>query len=118
MSLSAPQARQGKVKILAVASRRRAAQLPGVPTIAEAGYPDFEALLFSSMLAPAGTPPAIVHRMSEEAGKILRAPDLQKRLADMGAEPEPGTPEEFAAMLRSEGERWGKLIRDKNIRAD
>ena len=118
VSLSAPQARQGKVKILAVASRRRAAQLPGVPTIAEAGYPDFEALLFSSMLAPAGTPPAIVHRMSEEAGKILRAPDLQKRLADMGAEPEPGTPEEFAAMLRSEGERWGKLIRDKNIRAD
>jgi tripartite-type tricarboxylate transporter receptor subunit TctC len=118
VSLSAPQARQGRVKILAVASRKRAAQLPDVPTIAEAGYPEFEALLFSSMLAPAGTPPSIVHRMSEEVGRILRAPDLQKRLADMGAEPEPGTPEEFAAMLRREGERWGRLIREKNIRAD
>lgn len=118
VSLSAPQARQGKVRILAVAGRKRAAQLPSVPTIAEAGYPDFEALLFSSMLAPAATPSAIVHRMSEEVGKILRAPDLQKRLAGMGAEPQPSTPEEFAAILRREGERWSRLIREKNIHAD
>ena len=118
VSLSVPQARQGKAKLLAVVGHKRASQLPEVPTTAEAGYPDLDGLLFSSMLAPAGTPGAIVERMSAEAGKALRAPEVQKRLADLGAVPVPSSPEEFAATLRREGERWGKLIRDKNIRAD
>ena len=118
VSLSAPQARQGKAKLLAVVGHKRAAQLPDVQTTAEAGYPELDALLFSSLLAPAGTPAAVTERMSTEAGKALRAPDVQKRLADLGAVPAPTSPDEFGAILRREGERWAKLIRDKNIRAD
>jgi len=118
VSLSAPQARQGRLKMLAVVGHRRAAAVPDVPTTAEAGYPELDGLLFSSMIAPAGTPAAIVRRMSSELGKALRAPEVQKRLADLGAVPVPSTPEEFEAVLRSAGERWGKLIRDKNIHAD
>jgi tripartite-type tricarboxylate transporter receptor subunit TctC len=118
VSLSAPQVRLGKIKALAVAGRERAVKLPEVPTIAEAGYPEAEALLFSSMFAPAGTPIAIVNRMSAELGKALRLPELQQRLADLGAVPAPNTPEEFGRLLRDIEARWGKLIRDKGIRAD
>lgn len=118
VSLAAPQVRQGKLKALAIAGHKRAANLPDVPSTAEAGIPEFEALLFSSMLAPAGTPAAIVNRMNAEVGKALRAPDLQQRFADLGLLPAPTSPQEFRDLLRGVGDRWGKLIRDKNIRAD
>jgi tripartite-type tricarboxylate transporter receptor subunit TctC len=118
VSLTAPQAKQGKVKVLAVTGDRRAPGLPDVPTTAEQGYPEVQALLFSSLLAPAGTPPAIVKRMNAEVVKALRAPEVQKRLADLGAVAAPSSPEEFRKILRGEGERWGKLIKEKNIRAD
>jgi tripartite-type tricarboxylate transporter receptor subunit TctC len=118
VSLSAPQARQGKVKVLAVTGKQRSSHLPEVSTTAEQGYPEFEANLFSSMLAPAGTPAPIVSRMNAELVKALRAPDLQKRLDDIGAVPAPTSPEEFGRILRREGERWSKVIREKNIRAD
>jgi tripartite-type tricarboxylate transporter receptor subunit TctC len=118
VSLSAPQAKQGKVKVIAVTGSERAAQLPDVPTTAEQGFPQVQALLFSSMLAPAGTPAAIVKRMNAEVVSALQAPDVRKRLGEIGAVPAPSSPEEFRKILRNEGERWGKLIREKNIRAD
>jgi tripartite-type tricarboxylate transporter receptor subunit TctC len=118
VSLSAPQAKQGKVKVLAVTGSERSPQLPDVPTTTEQGFPHVQALLFSSMLAPAGTPAAIVKRMNAEVVSALQAPDVRKRLTEIGAVPAPSSPEEFRKILRNEGERWGKLIRDKNIRAD
>jgi tripartite-type tricarboxylate transporter receptor subunit TctC len=118
VSLTAPQARQGRVKVIAVTGARRVPELPDVPTTTEQGFPQVQALLFSSMLAPARTPAAIVARMSQEVVKALRAPEVQKRLADIGAVPAPSSPEEFRKILHNEGERWGKLIREKNIRAD
>ena len=118
VSLTAPQAKQGRVKVLAVTGSRRAPELPDVPTTTEQGFPQVQALLFSSMLAPARTPSAIVRRMNAEVVKALRAPEVQKRLADIGAVPAPSSPEEFRKILRSEGDRWGKLIREKKIRAD
>jgi tripartite-type tricarboxylate transporter receptor subunit TctC len=118
VSLTVPQAKQGRVKVLAVTGKNRAPELPDVPTTAEQGYPQVQALLFSSLLAPAGTPAAIVTRMNGEVVKALRAPDVQKRLADIGAVPAPTSPEEFRKILRGEGERWGKLIKEKNIRAE
>ncbi|MBI2318735.1 MAG: tripartite tricarboxylate transporter substrate binding protein, partial [Betaproteobacteria bacterium] len=105
-------------KALAIAGHKRAANLPDVPSTAEAGIPEFEALLFSSMFAPAGTPEAIVNRMNAELGKALRAPDLRQRFADLGLVPAPNSPQEFLSVLRGVGERWGKLIRDRSIRAD
>ncbi len=118
VSLSAPQVRQGKLKTLAVAGKRRAPNLAEAPTTAEAGYPEFEALLFSSLHAPAKTPAAIINRMSAELAKLLGAPDVQKRMAELGAVPAASTAEEFAKELRDISARWGRLIRDKNIRLD
>ena len=118
VTLTAPLLREGKLKVLAVAARERAPQMPDVPTMAQAGYPDFEMQPYSCIFAPAGTQAAIVNRMSVEVGKALRSPEIQKRLLDLGMVPTPLTPEEFAAVLRRESERMGKLIRDRNIRAD
>jgi tripartite-type tricarboxylate transporter receptor subunit TctC len=118
VSLSAPQVQQGKLRALAVVDSSRASLLPQVPTIAEAGFPSFDALLYSSVLAPAGTPAPVITRLNEELARTMRSPDLQKRFADIGAVPRPSTPSEFAATIARERERWGKLIREKNIRAE
>jgi tripartite-type tricarboxylate transporter receptor subunit TctC len=118
ISLSAPQAKQGRIKVLALTGTRHSDKLPGVSTTAEQGFPDVQALLFSSLLAPAATPPAIIRRMNAEAVKALRAPEVEKRLDELGAVPAPSSPEQFAAILKRDGEIWGKLIREKNIRAD
>jgi tripartite-type tricarboxylate transporter receptor subunit TctC len=118
ISLSAPQAKQGRIKVLALTGTAHSDKLPGVTTTAEQGFPDVQALLFSSLLAPAGTPATIVRRMNAEVVKALKAPDVDKRLEELGAVPAPTSPEQFAAILRRDGEVWGKLIREKNIRAD
>jgi tripartite-type tricarboxylate transporter receptor subunit TctC len=118
VSLSAPQAKQGRIKVLALTGEKRSDKLPGVSTTVEQGYPGVQALLFSSLLAPAATPPAIIRRMNAEAVKALRTPEVEKRLDELGAVPAPSSPEQFAAILKHDGEVWGKLIREKNIRAD
>jgi len=118
ISLSAPQAKQGRIKVLALTGAQRSDKLPGVTTTAEQGYPEVQALLFSSLLAPAATPLPIIRRMNAEAVKALKAPEVEKRLDDLGAVPAPTSPEEFAAILKRDGQVWGKLIREKNIRAD
>ena len=118
VSLSAPQAKQGKIKVLAVTGEQRSDKLPGVPTTAEQGFPGVQALLFSSLLAPSATPPAIIRRMNAEVVAALRAPEVAARLSELGAVPAPSSPEQFAAILKREGEAWGKLIREKNIHAN
>jgi tripartite-type tricarboxylate transporter receptor subunit TctC len=118
VSLSAPQAKQGRIKVLAMTGEKRSDKLPGVPTTAEQGFPEVQALLFSSLLAPGGTPASVIRRMNAEVVKALRAPDVEKRLDELGAVPAPSSPEQFAAILKRDGETWGKLILEKNIRAD
>jgi tripartite-type tricarboxylate transporter receptor subunit TctC len=118
ISLSAPQAKQGRIKVLALTGTAHSDKLPGVTTTAEQGYPEVQALLFSSLLAPAATPLPIIRRMNAEAVKALKSPEVEKRLDDLGAVPAPTSPEEFAAILKRDGEVWGKVIREKNIRAD
>jgi tripartite-type tricarboxylate transporter receptor subunit TctC len=118
VSLSAPQAKQGRIKVLALTGTAHSDKLPGVTTTAEQGFPDVQALLFSSLLAPAATPSEIIRRMNSEVVKALKSPEIQKRLDDLGAVPAPTSPEQFAAILKRDGEVWGKLIREKNIRAD
>jgi len=118
VSLSAPQVKQGRIKVLALTGTKHSEKLPGVTTTAEQGFPDVQALLFSSLLAPAGTPTPIIRRMNAEVVKALKSPDVEQRLDDLGAVPAPTSPEEFAAILKRDGQVWGKLIREKNIRAD
>jgi tripartite-type tricarboxylate transporter receptor subunit TctC len=118
VSLSAPQAKQGKIRVLALTGDKRSDKLPGVPTTTEQGFPGVQALLFSSLLAPAATPEPIIRRMNAEVVKALHAPEVVARLTDLGAVPAPSSPEQFAAILKRDGDTWGKLIREKNIHAN
>jgi tripartite-type tricarboxylate transporter receptor subunit TctC len=115
---AAPHIRAGKLRALAVVAPQRSSALPDVPTAAEAGLPGFEVTTWYGVLAPAGTPRAIVERLNTELGRIMLAPEMQPRLADMATEPRAGTPEAFAAYLREETAKWGKVIRDAGIRAE
>ena len=115
---AAPHIRAGKLRALAVVAPQRSSALPDVPTAAEAGLPGFEVTTWYGVLAPAGTPRAIVERLNMELGRVMLAPELQPRLADMATEPRSGTPEAFAAYLREETAKWGKVIRDAGLRAE
>jgi len=116
-TLAAPQVSSGKVKALAVTSEKRSAQMPNVPTFAEAGYPDFKPQQWSGLFLPAGTPPAVVARISSEFAKAMKAPDVVARLRELGAEPVMSSPAEFTTLLRKDSETLGKLIRSRNITA-
>jgi tripartite-type tricarboxylate transporter receptor subunit TctC len=113
-----PQIRAGKVRALGVASAQRSALLPDLPTIAEAGLPGYEAYSWAAVVAPAGTPKDIVAKISADLQKVMTQPDVKQRLFDAGAEAMPTSPEKFAQMLRSEIEKWGKVVKTANIKMD
>ncbi|MCX8115942.1 MAG: tripartite tricarboxylate transporter substrate-binding protein, partial [Burkholderiaceae bacterium] len=112
------QIRQGKLRALAVTSAKRVDDLPNVPTIQELGYPGFDAVTWFGFLAPAGTPKDIVAKLNAEFNKALQQPDLRKKLADQGAEPVGGTPAQFAALIKDDIARWGKVVKESGARID
>ena len=114
-SFSAPLVRGGRVKALGVGGGKRNAALPDVPTFAEQGFAGFEFSTWFGMFAPAGTPAALVRRWQQEMAKAMRAPDLERRLTDLGVEIMATSPEEFDRFLRREVDRMGKLVRERNI---
>jgi tripartite-type tricarboxylate transporter receptor subunit TctC len=103
---------------LAVLDVKRVGSLPQVPTSAEAGIPQLTAVNWYVLLAPAGTPREIVERLNAASVKAMTASDTRERLAAMGGEPASGTPAQAADFLRTEFERWGKVIRDAGIKAE
>nr|WP_280842926.1 tripartite tricarboxylate transporter substrate binding protein [Pararoseomonas baculiformis] len=105
----------GGVRALAVTSLGRVGFLPEVPAVAERGYPGFEAMNWTGIVAPAHTPDAIVGRLNEVLREILRHPTVAARLSGEGSEPMGSTPQEFASFLRSEHKKWGDVIRDSRI---
>ncbi len=107
-----PHVKSGRLKALAVTTAQRSPQMPDVPTIAEAGVPGYEALVWVGLLAPAGTPPDIIAKLNGEIAKLLHAPDVRQLFASSGVEPTPTTPDEFGAYLKSEFDKWGKVVRD------
>jgi tripartite-type tricarboxylate transporter receptor subunit TctC len=113
---AAPQIKDGKLRALVVTSAKRVPGLPDVPTVAEAGLPGLEAYTLTGMLAPAGTPKAIIDLLHGEIAKIAKLPDVQKRLDDLGFEVVANSPVEFAARIKTEMEKWGKVIRDAKIK--
>ena len=117
-SSAMPQIKAGKLRPLAVTTARRSAELPNVPTLAEAGYPGFEMSTWYGLFVTGGTPKPIVDRLAAELDRILKLPDVQARLRGLGGEPGAITVEQFAEMNRAEYERMGKLIRDNNIKAE
>ncbi len=110
--------KSGKLKALAVTTPKRTAELPDVPTLAEAGIPGFEMSTWYGLFVTTGTPKDVVARLVDETNKILRLPDVQARLRGLGGEPAGMTVEQFAALNKGEFERFGKLIREANVKID
>ncbi len=110
-----PLMQAGKLRALAVASDRRLAQLPDVPTMAEAGFPAFEVSSWQGLLAPAKTPPSIVAKLHREIVRILARPDVRERFAAVAAEPVGSSPAEFRAYIQSEIERWTAVAQRAKI---
>jgi tripartite-type tricarboxylate transporter receptor subunit TctC len=118
MPSSAGAVREGRLRALAVTTEGRQSAFPDLPTIAEAGLPGYEISTWYGIWAPARTPADIVARLQAAVAAGLRAPEAQERMAALGAVPVADSPEHFAGFVRREFERWGKLVRDANIRAD
>ena len=107
--------RDGRVRALAVTSRKRSPAVPDVPTVAEAGVPEQDTLFFQGILVPARTPREIVYRWHAEVVRIVTLPDVKERLTAASYELEPNTPEQFAALIRTKVDKWAKVIRDAKI---
>ena len=117
-SSAAPYVKDGRLRALALLAAKRIGAMPQVPTSAEAGLPQLVAVNWSVLVAPAGTPRAIVERLNAECVRAMNSPDLRERLEAIGGEPETGSPAETAAFLKKEYEQWGKVVREAGIKAD
>jgi tripartite-type tricarboxylate transporter receptor subunit TctC len=113
-----PMIGEGQIRALAVTSAARVAAIPDVPTLGEAGLPDQEADTMQAVLVPAGTPRPVVDLLHDEIKAIVAEPDIRDRFAALGLDPVASAPDEFAAQIRREIAKWGKVIRDANIRME
>ena len=118
MSAALPQARGNRVRALAVTSAERSPAAPDVPTLAEAGVKDCEISEWNALLAPAGTPAAVLERLHAEVAKIMRMADMKEKFADLGATAIGSTPAEFAAFLRAEMTKWAEVVKAANIKIE
>lgn len=113
-----PLVKTGKIRALGVTSATRSSAAPLIPTITESGLPGFEVNNWYGILAPRGTPKEIVSKLNAEIVKILNMPDVKESLAVQGAEPVSGTPEQFAAYIKEETEKWAKIVKYSGARLD
>lgn len=118
MSAVLPHIKSGKLRALGVASLKRSAAMPELPTIAEQGLPKFEAVSWYALMAPAGTPAAVVDRLNAESTRSLAKPAIKEKFAAQGLEPGSGKPQDLAATIRMETARWAEVIRKQNIKPD
>ncbi len=118
MSAVTPHVRAGRLRAIATTGLKRSFAFPDVPTVAEQGFPGFAADAWYGVLAPAGTPRAIVDKLYREVMRIIKLPDAQERLANVGFEIVGSTPEEFAKLIREEIPRWKQIVREAGIRAE
>jgi len=118
ISTAVPQVKAGKARALAVTGAKRAAALPDVPTVAEAGLKGYEATNWYGFVVPAATPRPIIDQLNAATVKVLNMPDVQKSLLDRGIDAAPSTPEEFAAYIRRENDKWVKIIKAVGIKPE
>src|SRR5262249_6452308 len=117
-SVILPLARADKLRALAVTSLERSASAPELPTMAESGYPGFEATSWFALLAPAGTPVAVVRKLHLETVKALAQPDLRAKFGELGMEPVGSSPQQLAAIIKADIPKWAKVIRDSGAKLD
>ena len=113
-----PQIKAGKIRALATTGALRSQFLPNVPTIAELGYPGYEALNWYAYVAPAKTPKAVLERLNRELVKVLNTPEVREQLLAQGMEPQPGTSEELGRYIQREYTTWGKVVKAAGIKAE
>jgi tripartite-type tricarboxylate transporter receptor subunit TctC len=113
-----PFIQSGKVRPMAIATLKRSPLMPETPTLVELGLPDFEAVTWNALMAPRGTPPAIVAKIQADVSSVLLSPDVQSRLAAIGTEPVGDTPQQLTKQMNSEYKRYGELIRKFNIKIE
>lgn len=113
-----PFIKSNRLRAVAVTSLKRSPALPELPTIAESGIPAYEAVSWYGVLGPSGLPRDVIAKLNAEIGRILRLPDIRDSYATQGAEAEPGTPEQFAGLIKSEIQKWGKVVRDSGAKID
>ena len=118
MPPTVPLIKAGKLRAIAVTTKSRSALMPDLPTITEAGLPGFETVAWFGVLAPAGTPPEVVNRLSAEIAKIAKSPEIREKLVAMGAEPVGSTPEEFKAVIDRDIAKWKPLAQRVGIKID
>ena len=110
-----PFVRTGRLRLLATAGDKRSTAFPDTPTMAESGFPGVISMGWGGMLAPAGTPPDILQKVARDSARGINAPDVRERLAALGAEPTPTSPEEFGVLLRAELEKWARVIKGAGL---
>jgi tripartite-type tricarboxylate transporter receptor subunit TctC len=113
-----PQVKAGRLRPIAATGATRSTLLPGLPTVAEAGLPGFSASGWYGMMTPAGVPKDIIAKLNAEITRVLRMPDIAERLNSMAAEPAPGAPEQFGTFIRSEIDKWAKVVKATNMKAE
>jgi tripartite-type tricarboxylate transporter receptor subunit TctC len=118
MAAILPTVRENKLRGLAVTSLRRSSVIPELPTVAESGYPGFEAVSWFALLAPRGTPAPILNKLHQEISKIAALSDLREKFAQLGLDTIVGSPEELATIIKSDIVKWAKVIKDAGIKVD
>jgi tripartite-type tricarboxylate transporter receptor subunit TctC len=113
-----PHLKAGRLRALGLTASKRSDALPDVPTLAELGYSGQEADTMQGLLVPAGTPPAVVRKISSDVRGVMALPDIRQRVTDLGFDVIASTPEAFAVQVKAEIERWGKVIKSAGIKAE
>jgi tripartite-type tricarboxylate transporter receptor subunit TctC len=118
MTISAPHLKSGRLRALAISSSTRSALAPDLPTVAESGLPGFEALVWYGLLGPAETPSDIVRSINAEVVRVLNLPETRQRFAALGAIVSPGSPEDFAAQIKRDHDKWAAVIKSAGIKLE
>ena len=118
LSTALPHVKAGKMRALGQTSLARSAAAPDIPTIAEAGLPGYEAAISYGIFLPAGAPQALVDKLHDAVDAIIRSPEVAKKFADLGADPQFGTPKEFAAYVADDLAKWTRVAKDAGLKAD
>jgi tripartite-type tricarboxylate transporter receptor subunit TctC len=118
LSTALPHVRSGKLRALGQTGAKRSAAAPDIPTIAESGLPDYEAAISYGIFLPAGTPQVLIDKLHDATDATIRSPEVAKKFADLGADPQFGTPKEFAAYVANDMTKWARVARDAGLKAD
>jgi tripartite-type tricarboxylate transporter receptor subunit TctC len=118
LATALPHVRAGKLRALGQTGATRSAAAPDIPTIAESGLPGYEAAISYGIFLPIGAPQALIDRLHDAVDATIRSPDVAKRFTELGADPQFGTPQEFAAYVANDMAKWARVARDAGLKAD